>query len=415
MSDNSLKPKPDAEKSAQRKPSEVRKEQIRQAHTKLNQERKGGNLNPIVEDETYGELREANRVVMRHQIALNLDSFRAAPDDFVARPARNYAPLKPVASPFFSIIIPNLNGMAFLPTLMAALAAQTFGDFEVIVVDDGSRDESVPWLEANYPDVRVPNVRVVVNRHNAGFVASCNSGADIARGRVIVFLNNDTEPEAGWAEALARTICENPTAGIFASKLLLFDRRNMLHAAGDSLGTDGIPRNRGVWQRDQGQFDQQTAVFGGCGGAVAYRRELWTLLGGFDQDFWMYVEDADFAFRAQLLGSEARFVPEARVYHHLSATGGGVLASYYVGRNTIWLIAKNMPLHLLVRHGFSILLGQLRITLDGLRHWRGAAAQARLRGQLAGLVGLATPLRKRRLIQPRRILDYSELANRLNS
>jgi GT2 family glycosyltransferase len=212
---------------------------------------------------------------------------------------------------------------------------------------------------------------------------------------------------------LARAICANPEAGIFASKMLLFDQRGTLHAAGDSMGVDGIPRNRGVWQEDKGQYDRQAAVFGGCGGAVAYRRELWTALGGFDEAFWMYIEDADFAFRAQLLGWEARFVPEARVYHHLSATGGGVLASYYVGRNTIWLIAKNMPRTLLWRNGLRIIGAQVAIAIDALRHWRGEAARARLSGQIAGLIGLPAMIRKRRTIQPRRILDDFVWASRM--
>jgi GT2 family glycosyltransferase len=212
---------------------------------------------------------------------------------------------------------------------------------------------------------------------------------------------------------LARAVCTQPTSGIFASKMLLFDEREKIHSAGDNMGLDGIPRNRGVWQVDRGQFDQESSVFGGCGGAVAYRRELWTALGGFDEEFWMYVEDADFAFRAQLLGWDATFVPSARVYHHLSATGGGVLASYYVGRNTIWLIAKNMPRTLLWRNLIRIVLAQLLISVDALRAWRGEAARARLRGQVAGVLGLPHILRKRATIQPRRIRDDFELARRM--
>jgi GT2 family glycosyltransferase len=299
--------------------------------------------------------------------------------------------------------------MRWLPTLMEALAKQTFRDFEVIVVDDGSHDQSVSWLEENYP-----TVRVIVNRQNQGFALSCNTGADVARGKVIVFLNNDTEPETTWAEELALAICSHPQTGIFASKLLLFDERDKIHSAGDSIGLDGIPRNRGVWQQDKGQFDQQASVFGGCGGAVAYRRELWSALGGFDEQFWMYVEDADFAFRAQLLGWEATFVAAARVYHHLSATGGGALASYYVGRNTIWLIAKNMPRVLLWRNFPQIIGAQLGIALDALRNWRGEAARARLRGQIAGVLGLPSILRKRATIQPRRILDDFELERKMD-
>ena len=409
MSDDGLKPKPDTSKSARKKSPSQRSAQIRAAKSKLEGERKGEGQNPIVDDKTYGELRENNRVVMRHQIALNLESFRAAPDDFQLRPNRSYADLKAVTTPFLSIIIPNLNGMQWLPTLMDALARQTFRDFEVIVVDDGSFDQSVAFLEDNFP-----SVRVIVNRQNVGFAVSCNTGADVARGRVIVFLNNDTEPEATWAEEMARAICSYPKAGILACKLLMFDQRDTLHSAGDGMGLNGIPHNRGVWQVDQGQFDGDVAVFSGCGGAVAYRRELWSALGGFDEQFWMYMEDVDFAFRAQLLGWEAVFVPAARVYHHLSATGGGVLASYYVGRNTIWTLAKNMPRTLIWRNLPRILMAQLGITLAALRDWRGQASRARLRGQLAGLLGLPNVLRKRATIQPRRILDDFELARKMD-
>jgi GT2 family glycosyltransferase len=408
MSDDQFKAKIDPSKSEKRKSADKRAAQVRQGKARLAQSGGGGNLNPIVTDETYGGLREENRVVMRHQIALNLDSFRAAPDDFVARPVREFPPLQPMAPPFFSVIIPNFNGRRFLPTLLTALQEQTFGDFEILLADDASSDDSVAFVEANFPQVRL-----IVNRHNEGFAKSCNIAADAAHGRVLVLLNNDTEPEPDFLRALALAVCAHPDAGVFASKLLLFDQRTRLHSAGDLMGRDGIPRNRGVWQQDSGQFDQERAVFGGCGGAAAYRKELWQALGGFDEAFWMYLEDADFAFRAQLLGWQACFVADARVYHHLSATGGGALASYYVGRNTLWTIAKNMPRRLLVRSAPQIIAAQVRIALDALRHWRGEAARARLRGQLAGLLGLPAQLRKRQLIQMRRQVEDDALASRL--
>jgi GT2 family glycosyltransferase len=408
MAETTSKPQAAGGKAARAKPAAKRAEQVEAAKRKLAGERSGGNTNPILKDETYGELRGADRVVMRHEIALNLGAFRAAPDDFALRPVRNYPVLRVTTAPFLSVIIPNYNGLAYLPALLLALTQQTFQDFEVIVVDDASTDQSVAWLEAHHPEVRL-----LVNRHNQGFAATCNGGAGAARGRVLVFLNSDTEPEAGWTEALARAICANPQAAIFASKLLAFDRRELLHSAGDGMGLDGMPRNRGVWQQDRGQFDQTCDVFSGCGGAVAYRREIWAALGGFDESFWMYLEDADFAFRAQLLGCNALFVPQARVYHHVSATGGGVLSSYYVGRNTLWLIVKNMPRSLLLRNLPRIFVAQARVSLDALRHWRGAAARARLRGQLAGLLQLRMALAQRRQIQPGRIRDDRELAARL--
>ncbi len=388
-----------------------RQEQVEQAQQRLaaQEARAAKSINSIVGDETYGNLQQENRVVMRHAIALNIDSFRAAPEDFVARPTRDYPQLQTVAAPFLSVIIPNFNGKRFLATVFNALRAQSLRDFEIILADDASSDDSVAFTEANYPEVRL-----LVNRSNLGFARNCNMAADAARGRVVVFLNNDTEPEATWLEELVKVIVTNPKAAIVSSKLLLFSERNKIHSAGDLLGSDGIPRNRGVWEIDRGQYDSQPQIFSGCGGAVAYRKDIWSALGGFDDDFWMYLEDVDFAFRAQLEGYEAVFAPKARVYHHLSATGGGTMASYYVGRNTLWMIVKNMPRGLLIRNLPQIALAQLQVTIDALRNIQGEAAQARLRGQLAGLLGLPKILAKRKVIQPRRQIEDAELARKLS-
>jgi GT2 family glycosyltransferase len=366
------------------------------------------NSNPIVSDETYQGLREENRVVMRRTIAINLDNFRAAPDDFNPRPVRQFPPLTAVDAPFFSVVIPTHNGLHHLATVLDALQRQTFADHEVIVVDDASSDESAQFVADRHP-----SVRLIVNRRNLGFAASCNTGAAAARGRYIVLLNNDTEPQDDWLAELARTIASHPQAAIIASKLLLYDRRDTLHTTGDLLGADGVPRNRGVWETDRGQYDGDTDIFSGCGGASAYRKDVWQALGGFAEDFWMYLEDVDLGFRARLLGCKIVFAPRARVYHRLSASGGDTLASYYVGRNTIWLIAKNMPRSLLLRNAPQIAGSQLRIAFDALRNWRGEAAQARLRGQLAGLLGLRRQLVKRHVIQPRRQIEDQELAKLL--
>lgn len=364
--------------------------------------------NAVTQDETYGALRDDNRVVMRHSIALNIDSFIPASEAFNPRPVREYPTLRPATPPFFSVVIPNYNGRPHLAGLFPSLEKQTFSDFEVILADDASSDDSVAYTEKSFP-----GVRVLTNRHNLGFAANANAAADAALGRVIVLLNNDTEPDPDWLAELAKTITQHPEAAIVAGKLLLFDKRDHLHTTGDTMGVDGIPRNRGVWEEDRGQYDGQTEIFGGCGGAMAIRKDVWQALGGFDEDFWMYLEDVDFAFRAQLAGWKAVFAPNARVYHKLSSSGGDDLSSFYVGRNTIWTIAKNMPTGLLIRHLPQIAAAQLEITIDALRNWRGTAARARLRGQLAGLAGLPAQLRKRRTIQRQRTIEDVELERRL--
>ncbi len=305
-----------------------------------------------------------------------------------------------------SIIIPNYNGRRFLAVCLDALRRQTYDRAltEVILVDDASSDDSVAFVRQHYPEVVV-----VQMPRNSGLAAACNAGARVASGDLLVMLNNDTEVEAGWLEALVACAMAHPQAGAIASKMLLFDRRDTLHNAGDLMAADGIPRNRGVWERDEGQYDADLVIFGGCGGGVAYRRTAWEQAGGFDERLFMYLEDVDLAWRLQLLGWDAVFAPAARLYHHLSATGGGTLASFYVGRNTIWVIAKDMPATLIRRHLGQIIAGQARIAWDALRAWRGAAARARLRGQLAGLLGLPRVLRWRRAVQQARVASDTAL------
>ncbi len=296
-----------------------------------------------------------------------------------------------------SVIIPNWNGARYLPTCLDSLRHQTYPHLEVILVDNASRDESVALVRRDYPQV----VLVQLDE-NLGLTGGINRGVQAARGEIIAPLNNDTEVAPGWAEALVTALLDHPEAGMSASKMLLFDRRDTIHSAGDAYGVDGIPVNRGVWQKDEGQFDDDEYIWGGCGGAVAYRRAMLDDIGLLDEDLFMYCEDVDLNWRAQLAGYRCIFAPQAMVYHHLSATGGGEIASFYTGRNTLWVLAKNYPGELLRRHWRAIVRAQLRISRDALKAWRGEAARARLRGQLAGLLGLPRWIRKRRAIQARR-------------
>lgn len=282
-----------------------------------------------------------------------------------------------------AVIIVNWNGARFLRPCLDSLRRQTHPNFELIVVDNGSSDGSVDMVRASYPEVRLLELG-----ENLGFVVACNQGARLTQAEILVMLNNDTEAEAGWLVALCRALEENPRAGSAASKMLLFDRRDTLHNAGDILGPGLMPQNRGVWELDHGQYDAQTDVFGACGGAAAYRRAMWEQMGGFDERLFMYLEDVDLAWRAQEAGWTCVFAPEARVYHHLSASGGGVIASYYVGRNTVLLHRWRLSRAQWRRHWRAILAGHGRVVWDALAAWRGAAARARLRGVWHGILGI---------------------------
>ena len=205
-----------------------------------------------------------------------------------------------------------------------------------------------------------------------------------ATGRFVALLNNDTEVDPGWAAAVVDAFERHPEAGFVASKMRLFDQRDHLHTAGDLYRMDGRLANRGVWEKDKGQYDREEYVFSACGGSSAYRRTMLDEIGLLDDDFFFSCEDMDLAWRAQLAGYRCVYTPNALVYHHLAATGGGVTASFYDGRNMIWILIKDYPAALWRKHAVKILRAQLDLAWEALRAWRGAAARARLRGMVAG-------------------------------
>lgn len=309
-----------------------------------------------------------------------------------------------MTQPLFSVVIPNWNGLKFLQPCLDSLAAQTYAPLEVIVVDNASSDGSQAYLREHHP-----HVRLIELPQNRGFTGACNAGMQAARGAFVCLLNNDTEVDPGWAQAVVSAFERYPQVGMVASKMLLYDQRDHIHTAGDYFTVDGRAGNRGVWQRDEGQFDREEYVFSACGGSSVYRRELLDAVGLLDDDYFFLLEDVDLGWRAQLAGWHCLYTPAAVVYHHLSATGGGVTASYYAGRNSIILLVKNYPAALWRRHGMAILRTQAGELWRALRSWRGAAARARLRGMLAGIRAIPRTLKKRRVVQAARTVPIEYL------
>jgi GT2 family glycosyltransferase len=293
------------------------------------------------------------------------------------------------------IIIPNYNGAALLPTCLNALRAQTRQDFQVTIVDDGSTDASLDLLAREYPEAHV-----VQMPRNRGLAAAVNAGIAATHRPLVVLLNNDTEATPTWLAELVGALERYPQYAFAASKLMLFDRRDHLHSAGDYYRPNGEPGSRGVWQRDTGQYDALAEVFGPCAGAAAYKRSALEALAEagrvFDEALVMYCEDVDLNLRARRAGLRTIFVPTAVVYHKLSATGGGTLASYYCGRNFALVWAKNMPKPLVRRYWPKLLASQLGFALSALRHIREPAARARLRGQFTALRDLPGFVARRR-------------------
>ncbi len=311
--------------------------------------------------------------------------------------------------PRLSVIIPNYNGAHLLPGCLDSLRAQSYRDFETVVVDNASTDSSVQLIAEQYPEVRVLSME-----RNLVFSGAVNAGIRATASELIVLLNNDTETDPRWLQSLVEAADRRPEFSFFASKLMVFDQRDVIHSAGDTYSRSGIPGNRGVWQKDAPEFSHEQEVFGACAGAALYRRQLFREIGLFDEDLIAYCEDVDLNWRARLRGHRCLFVPDAIVYHMISATGGGPRSSYLCGRNFILVMVKDLPAFLWQESWREILAAQLAYVKQSLLHFREPAARAWLRGQLSSLLHLARFSKKRRAIQAKATATADELRKMLS-
>ena len=296
------------------------------------------------------------------------------------------------------MVIPNWNGEMFLSTCLSSLRRQTYEDFETVLVDNGSSDGSVAFVEENFPEIRI--VRLP---ENGGFTAAVNAGIRASEAEYVVLLNNDTEVEGRWLEALVRAADEHPEVGLFASKLVDFRDRRMLDGAGDALRKTGLPYRIGHGEIDRGQFEEEALVFGACAAGALYRRRLFGEIGLFDADFFSNCEDGDLSFRAQLAGYRCLYVPGSVIYHIGSASTGGKRSATNTRlgtQNGINLLVKNLPASLILRLLPSVLAGHL------YRLVTTSVSPEILKAYLSGLTGalrlFPKMLQKRKGIQQRR-------------
>ncbi len=278
--------------------------------------------------------------------------------------------------------------------MLPSLRAQTYGDFRVVVVDNGSTDGSADHLRAEYPEVEVLELST-----NVGFAAAVNHGIEASAGvEHVAVVNNDLELVPRWLESMVAALRDHPDAGSATGKMLFHDRRDVIDGAGDFTSWYAVSAPRGRGELDRGQYDVPEPVFSACGGAALYRRSALDAVGPFDEDFFAYAEDVDWGFRAQLAGWTCRYVPEAVAFHMGGATSGRVpnLSRYLFFRNTLSMVAKNWPASALVRNAPRLALFLGKSFSSSIR---GRWFRAMLRGAVDAFAGLPHTLRKRRAVQ----------------
>jgi GT2 family glycosyltransferase len=324
-----------------------------------------------------------------------------------------------------SVVIVNWNRGALLRACLKSLRLQTAPPFETIVVDNGSDDGS-PEIAREF------GAKVICNPTNLGFCAANNQGISAAAGEYVALLNNDAEAEPGWLTALHRACSSAPDVGMAASKVLVWEDPSRIDKAGHLIFPDGQNRGRGAGVLDRGQFDREEEVLWPDGSAAMYRKSMLDRIGGFDEDFFAYGDDAELGLRARIAGWRCLYTPDAVVRHHRGSTlgKGSAWRLELIERNRVLLALKLFPWSLLWMNPVYF---AMRLAAGAMMAGRGAGdtahfpglvgkwsmARAIVRGDLAALRMAPRMFRKRAEVDRIRKLSPSEvrrliLAHRLS-
>jgi GT2 family glycosyltransferase len=327
-----------------------------------------------------------------------------------------------VETPLISVVIVNWNRRDLLRACLDSLAAQTFTDFEIIVVDNGSTDDSAAMVR-EYPRP----IKLIENRENRGFCAANNQGFAVSQSEYIALLNNDAEADPGWLQAMLDAIQIKPDVGetdigMVASKILVWEDPRIIDKCGHLIYPDGQNRGRGHGQMDQGQFNRQEEVLWPDGCAALYRRAMLNEVGGFDEEFFAYADDAELGLRARIAGWTCLYAPGAVVKHHRGATLGlnSARRLTLIERNRVLLVVKLFPWNLLWTNGAYHLIrvgAGMAAALRGkgeIRRYPGAkgkltAATALLKGTLSALPLIPSMMRKRRAFRSKHRLSPKQV------
>jgi GT2 family glycosyltransferase len=313
--------------------------------------------------------------------------------------------MQAISTPTISIIIVYWNSSEHFPRCMDCISRQTFQDFELIIMDNGSSDRGLQGVELKYPRL---NMRIEQLHSNMGFAAANNLGARLAHGKWLVLLNADAFPDPEWLDRLMRAASSHPEIASFSSRQLQVDSPEVLDSAGDAYHVSGL-----AWHLGSGYPSEQYGlntrqIFSPCAAAAMYLRQAFLDVDGFDEDFFSYFEDIDLGFRLQLRGYRSLYVSNAIVQHVGSGTFGvkSNFAYYYVHRNMIWTFVKNMPFAMLWRYLPVHLLANLIYLLYYALHGRGRILW---KAKWDALIGLPAAVHKRKSIQAGKRATVKEL------
>ena len=254
-----------------------------------------------------------------------------------------------------SIITPNYNGVEFLDKYFKSLSQDSDYIGEVIIIDNGSTDSSLDYIKKNtfsFPVV------VIENSENLGFAPAVNQGILKSKYDYIFSLNNDTEVKKGSIKAMLDLIRDDDVFSVQA-KMLQTQNKKLIDDVGDEYNLLGWTKKIGENQNSN-NYSQVFEIFSSCAGAALYKKSVFTEIGLFDDNFFVYMEDVDLAIRSQIYGYKNLLCPDAIVYHIGSATSGSRYNEFKVkiaARNNVWTVYKNLVIPLKIINFIFLFLG----------------------------------------------------------
>ena len=299
-------------------------------------------------------------------------------------------------SPDVSLIVVVYEAGPTLKECLAAIRAQTFGAYEIILVDNASSDRTAQAAVA-----ADPSIRLIENPKNLGFAAAVNQGARMAKGKWLALLNPDAFAEPDWLMRLVAAAEAQPQVRCFASRQLMADDPTVLDGLGDVMSLAGYPFRGGYTHPNPGDIAPGW-VFSACGGAMLIARDLFLGVGGLDERLFCYCEDVDLGYRLRLIGEPTLLVPDAVVRHVGSASTGGRRSDFAVfhgTRNRLWVFVKDTPP---VLFWLTLPMHVLATLVLFARHATRGEISAPLRGLWAGITGIGVALSARREAQASR-------------
>jgi GT2 family glycosyltransferase len=240
-----------------------------------------------------------------------------------------------------SIVIPNYNGSKYIKDCINSIYKQTYKEYEIIVVDNDSKDDSVEIIEKSFK-----NIKLIKNINNLGFSAAVNQGIKASTGELVILLNNDTVVFEDWLQNLVKCINKDKRIFSVCSKMIRYNEKDKIDDAGDEYCILGWAYKRGDGQPIQ-KYSKDEEVFSSCAGAGIYRKKVFDEIGYFDENFFAYMEDVDISYRAKIHGYKNIYCADAKVFHIGSATSGSKYNSFKIklaARNNVYVVYKNMLL-----------------------------------------------------------------------